>query len=589
MLSSKLNHIIIQAGGKGTRLEGLTRNKPKCLVPYNNLPIIFHLFAKFKGAKFTIIADYKIEVLQKYLAIFAPKFCENGVDYRILQARDSGTIAGIAEALEFISENEPFMIIWCDLILSNEFKLPNMCESSEDLALVSSESLSQDSIDSSTSSTSSTIPPPICQSLKNSKSKLDSRNKPHTKSLPQGEGLESCSPSLAEGARGWVTPQNFIGISGDFECRWSYENGRFINAPSYKNGVAGLFIFANKKCLKNIPKSGALVEWLQTQNIDFIPLDLAHSKEIGTLLVYTETNPLSLTRPFNKIEFSDNVAIKTPLDSQGREIAKKEIAWYEFVQNLGFSQIPPIYSLNPLTMKKIKGKNIYEYECLLKSQKREILAKIIDSLKSLHNLTPKIPANPRDCVETYITKTYDRLALVDSLIPFARDEFIKINGRYYKNALFCKEQIAKLITAHFPREFALIHGDSTFSNILFDSFAMEVVLIDPRGYFGQSQIYGDADYDFAKLYYSICGDYDQFNRKKFTLSIGTNEVELAIKSSGWSDMSEEFFDLLPNVSKDKIKLLHALIWLSLTTYAWEDYDSICAAFYRGNMLMEGFL
>ena len=398
-----------------------------------------------------------------------------------------------------------------------------------------------------------------------------------------------CSHSLAEGARGWVNPQNFIGISGDFECRWSYENGKFINAPSYKNGVAGLFIFANKQCLANIPQSGALVEWLQTQNINFTPLDLAHSKEIGTLLVYTETNPQSLTRPFNKIEFSDNIAIKTPLDSQGREIAKKEIAWYEFVQNLGFSQIPQIYALNPLTMKKISGKNIYEYECLLKSQKREILAKIIDSLKSLHNLTPKIPAVPSDCTETYITKTFDRLALVETLIPFARDEFIKIDGRYYKNALFDKSKIASLITAHFPREFALIHGDATFSNMLFDSFNMQVVLIDPRGYFGQTRFFGDADYDFAKLYYSICGDYDQFNRKKFTLLIGEREVELAIKSSMWSDMSEEFFDLLPNVSKEKIKLLHALIWLSLTAYAWEDYDSICAAFYRGNMLLEGFL
>lgn len=67
-----LRHIIIQAGGKGTRLEGLTRNKPKCLVPYNNLPIIFHLFAKFKGANFTIIADYKIEVLQKYFRLNPP-------------------------------------------------------------------------------------------------------------------------------------------------------------------------------------------------------------------------------------------------------------------------------------------------------------------------------------------------------------------------------------------------------------------------------------------------------------------------------------------------------------------------------------
>ena len=66
-----LKKIIIQAGGKGTRLEGLTRNKPKCLVPVNNLPIIFYAFQKFKDAEFTIIADYKTDVLEKYLNVFA--------------------------------------------------------------------------------------------------------------------------------------------------------------------------------------------------------------------------------------------------------------------------------------------------------------------------------------------------------------------------------------------------------------------------------------------------------------------------------------------------------------------------------------
>ena len=35
-------HIIVQAGGKGTRLEKYTRNKPKCLVSVNNRPIIFY-------------------------------------------------------------------------------------------------------------------------------------------------------------------------------------------------------------------------------------------------------------------------------------------------------------------------------------------------------------------------------------------------------------------------------------------------------------------------------------------------------------------------------------------------------------------
>ena len=35
-----------------------------------------------------------------------------------------------------------------------------------------------------------------------------------------------------------------------------------------------------------------------------------------------------------------------------------------------------------------------------------------------------------------------------------------------------------------------------------------------------------------------------------------------------------------------MKLLHAIIYLSLTTYAWEDYDSICGAFYKGLLLLD---
>lgn len=112
-------NIIVQAGGKGTRLEGLTKNKPKCLVPYDNLPIIFHLFKKFPQAKFTIIADYKVEVLQKYLDIFARDY-----EWRILPANGSGTLSGIGEAVKGFSEDESFMVIWCDLILSREFSLP---------------------------------------------------------------------------------------------------------------------------------------------------------------------------------------------------------------------------------------------------------------------------------------------------------------------------------------------------------------------------------------------------------------------------------------------------------------------------------
>ena len=60
-------YVIVQAGGKGTRLKDFTRNKPKAIVSVNNLPIIFHLFRKFPDKKFVIIGDYKKDVMEKYL------------------------------------------------------------------------------------------------------------------------------------------------------------------------------------------------------------------------------------------------------------------------------------------------------------------------------------------------------------------------------------------------------------------------------------------------------------------------------------------------------------------------------------------
>lgn len=491
--------IIIQAGGKGTRLEGLTRNKPKCLVPVNNLPIIFYAFEKFKDAQFIIIADYKVDVLEKYLNTFACNY-----DFKIIKAQKSGTISGIKDAISSFKEDESFMIMWCDLILSQNFELPK-----------------------------------------------------------QGGG-------------------NYIGISKDFECRWSFVDNHFVKEASKENGVAGLFVFENKKVLENIAEEGAFVPWLQKQSIHFERIDLYGSKEIGTLLSYSDNNDSKpVCRPFNHIEFKDDRVIKKAINDEGKKIALDELAWYKHIEGLNYKNIPEILSYEPFTMKRVQGKNIFEYDCLTKSQKQEILKSLIEALKRLHCLEEKQPANIQDVEDSYINKTFDRLLKVQKLVPFADKEFIKINGAYYKNIFFNKDELKEAVKAFYPKEFCLIHGDSTFSNLMFDTYNMKAVLIDPRGYFGKTKFYGDEDYDWAKLYYSLKGEYDQFNSKKFTLDIRQKDIEFAIKPNNWADMEEYFFDSLPNVSKRKIKLLHGIIWLSLTTYAWEDYDSICGAFYNG--------
>jgi hypothetical protein len=58
--------------------------------------------------------------------------------------------------------------------------------------------------------------------------------------------------------------------------------------------------------------------------------------------------------------------------------------------------------------------------------------------------------------------------------------------------------------------------------------------------FGNTKIYGDKNYDWAKLYYSVNGNYDSVNSKKFSVKFNKQNIILDIESNGF----EEFSDLI---------------------------------------------
>ena len=320
-----LKYVVVQAGGKGSRMERLTRNKPKALVPVNNLPMIFHLFKKFSDKKFIVIGDYKFDVLKKYLKAFTPP----PVNFELIQADGKGTCAGISEALTHIPDNEPFLLIWCDLILGDEHNLPD-------------------------------------------------------------------------------TDKNVVGISKDFSCRWSYRDGEFFEEPSDKHGVAGYFIFQDKNSIADVPQNGE-------KNFVFEEQPLNNTKEYG---LYSEWSklPQMRCRPFNQITVAGDKVIKRGIDEQGRELAKKEIAWYKKIQHEDFDNIPAIYDFEPLTMEFIDGQNIYEYNYIPDAQKRYILKKIVDCLQNVHKLA-SVKADRESYFDTYIGKTYKRLEKIRNLVP----------------------------------------------------------------------------------------------------------------------------------------------------------------------------
>lgn len=65
-------------------------------------------------------------------------------------------------------------------------------------------------------------------------------------------------------------------------------------------------------------------------------------------------------------------------------------------------------------------------------------------------------------------------------------------------------------TIHLPTIPAVLHGDFCLSNVLFDSRAAQIKVIDPRGISngGNAMLTGDQKYDLAKLSHSIIGLYD---------------------------------------------------------------------------------
>jgi thiamine kinase-like enzyme len=171
----------------------------------------------------------------------------------------------------------------------------------------------------------------------------------------------------------------------------------------------------------------------------------------------------------------------------------------------------------------------------------EIFLKIVNNIKSIHE-KKSIKTVRDDVYETYYNKTLSRLSKIIDLVPFAGDETININNKKYKNPLFYFKDIKTLVERFIPSDFRLIHGDITMSNMIFEKRTNKVYFIDPRGYFGNTLLYGDPYYDWAKLYYSVIGNYDQFNKKKFSLDISNNGVKLHIEPNNWSIDKKMFYD-----------------------------------------------
>lgn len=106
------DYVIVQAGGRGSRLRHLTWNKPKCLVSVEGRPILYRIFDSFPDSKFIIIGDYKFNEISRYLQMEPPP-----CDYSLIHTTQTGTASGLLDALQAIDDSSSVVVAWSDILV----------------------------------------------------------------------------------------------------------------------------------------------------------------------------------------------------------------------------------------------------------------------------------------------------------------------------------------------------------------------------------------------------------------------------------------------------------------------------------------
>lgn len=111
--------VIINAGGKGTRLDPFTRVLPKPLIPVGNMPIIEHIMNEYESYgcdEFHVIVNYKKELMKAY-------FADNENHYNIIWYDESSPL-GTGGGLSLLKGKfrETVFFANCDALLTANYE-----------------------------------------------------------------------------------------------------------------------------------------------------------------------------------------------------------------------------------------------------------------------------------------------------------------------------------------------------------------------------------------------------------------------------------------------------------------------------------
>jgi len=371
------------------------------------------------------------------------------------------------------------------------------------------------------------------------------------------------------------------------------------------NAFTGLFR-ANSTVLLDVLKtteSQDLVELIQPlatrEKILFCPVEWI---DCGHEINYVEAKKkLINSRAFNQISVSDTGVLTK--SSENADKLRKEVDYVEKLPkplSLYFPRILDSYSQGDrhfVEMEFHPYPNLAEIT-LYWEVNEKIWDKIFTRFQSILTEFAQTEGqiSQKSYMEMYLDKTLDRLndfhgQRTDEKL---NQETIEINGKSYLNVDFFKDQLQNHFGERYGSErFHIMHGDFCFNNLLYDIPSDSLKLIDARGSFGNGfSIYGDRNYDIAKLVHSSVFGYDYLVNDLFELTETETGFQLELN---WREnrelltqKTETLIDTL-KVDKKHVYLITALLFLSMTPLHSDSSRRQIAMFLTGIQLLNDTL
>ncbi len=367
------------------------------------------------------------------------------------------------------------------------------------------------------------------------------------------------------------------------ECRYTAQNGVIKHVKSGGN-VVGIWYIQKYRGIRFFKEGQDIADVFVENAGSFKTYELRTLMDMGDEEKYQKIVKAASTaipcRYFNKVEVIGDIVRKTALTNEARKLQERELAWYNMVKGVGIST-PHITNVNPVEsmfeMSLIDGEPVYTY--LTRSGKRDewLIKAVIDALTPLHAITSNVAPDiiARDIMEEAYTKVVSRITQIRPIIEHFK--LTHVNGVEIPeggDAIAVARKCADVLLCDIPQQYSLIHGDTNFSNTLINTSTKAVTFVDPRGYFGKSELYGLAEYDIAKILYAMSG-YDELNAHQcFGVDIRNGNIQVTDNLQEWPP------EALTHFTKKHYVWL-AIIYLSLTAYISNDANKVIYAYAKG--------